>query len=108
MQRLRFWGLLAFALALGLGRGWVDSRPTWDDTGITASAILIVTALFGAALPKYAWDWALAVGVWVPAFEIPPSGRYEALIALVIAFAGAYAGALGRRGIAALIRMCAG
>jgi hypothetical protein len=32
-------GLLAGALV-----GYVDSRPTWDDTGITAGAVFLVSA----------------------------------------------------------------
>jgi hypothetical protein len=36
MQRLKFWALLGIALLLGFLITWVDSRPTWDDAGITA------------------------------------------------------------------------
>jgi hypothetical protein len=97
MQRWKLWGLLGTALILGLLIAWVDSRPTWDDSGITAGAVLLVTALFGLALPQRAWLWALAVGSWIPAFGILVHRNYGTALALVVAFGGAYAGALLRK-----------
>jgi len=29
------------ALAVGCGIAWVDTRPTWDDAGVTAGALLV-------------------------------------------------------------------
>jgi hypothetical protein len=104
MRRAGFWSLLALAIVLGLLIAWVDSRPTWDDTGITIGTILILTGLLGLAIPKYAWLWALAVGLWIPLIEIPPHWVFAPLVALAVAFVGAYLGAFGRRGIDALIR----
>src|SRR5512132_1036617 len=66
MQRTLF----AVAIALGLLIGYVDSRPTWDDTGITAGVVLITTAVLGALAPQRPWVWALCVGVWIPIFGI--------------------------------------
>jgi len=50
------------AVAAGASVAWVDSRPHWDDTGVTATAILMTSALFGASEPRKPWLWALAVG----------------------------------------------
>jgi hypothetical protein len=102
MGRMRVWVVLGVAVGLGLIIAWVDSRPTWDDAGITAAAIILVTAILGLILPGWAWLWALAVGGWIPALGIALHGNFGSLLALVIAFAGAYAGALGRKGFTAL------
>jgi hypothetical protein len=99
MKRLSFFILLAIAVIFGLLIAWVDSRPTWDDTGITVGVILIVTALLGFASPRRAWLWALAVGIWPPLFALLMHNSLGALIALVVAFIGAYAGALIRRAL---------
>jgi len=56
----RFTWLLAVALVLGLLIALLDSRPGWDDTGITAGVLFCVTVLLGAAMPRRAWVWALA------------------------------------------------
>jgi hypothetical protein len=36
--------------------------------------------------------WALAIGLWVPLLEIAWAGNFGSLVALRVAFAGAYAG----------------
>lgn len=91
MQRWHL--LLAPALAVGLAIGFVDSSPHWDDTGITVGAVLITTGLLGALAPRRAWLWALAVGIWIPTFNIAFHHGYASAAALVFAAAGAYAGA---------------
>jgi hypothetical protein len=87
---------LALALALGLGITLVDSRPKWDDTGITAGAVFLVALLFGAISPRRAWLWALAIGGWIPVLGIASHRNFGALIALAPAFLGAYIGAFLR------------
>jgi hypothetical protein len=56
--------LLAIAVISGLVITYVDSRPTWDDTGITAGAILLVCGFI--ALMGYqahgCWHWQLGFG----------------------------------------------
>ena len=91
------WLLLGGALALGLALALVDASPGWDDTGVSAAAVLLVAAAFGAARPARAWLWALALGLWVPALNIVLRGNPAALLALVPAVAGAVAGAGARR-----------
>jgi hypothetical protein len=59
MQRV----LLIVALALGAAVTYVDSRPTWDDTGVTAGALFVISGVLGFLGPKRPWLWALALGV---------------------------------------------
>ena len=89
--------LLAIALAVGGLIAYIDSRPNWDDTGVTAAAIFLVCGVLGAAGPSRPWLWALAVGLWVPVLGITMTRNYGSLLALAFAFAGAYAGMAIRR-----------
>jgi len=90
--------LLVLAALSGLLITYVDSRPTWDDTGITAGVILLVCgliALFGYRRP---WLLALAVGAWIPLYGIFVTHNFGSALALIIAFVGAYAGWIIRAG----------
>jgi hypothetical protein len=89
--------LLPAALVLGLLIAYVDSRPNWDDTGVTAVALFAASGLWAFLSPNRPWLWALAIGLWVPAFAIVSAGNYGSLLALLVAFAGAYAGMALRR-----------
>ena len=93
LERLVLFG----AVAVGLALAYVDSRPSWDDTGVTAGALLLAAFLLAALAPRRPWVVALAVGIWIPLFGIVGRGNYGSLLALVVAFAGAYAGSLLRR-----------
>jgi hypothetical protein len=93
MQRF----VLLVALGIGITLGYVDSRPSWDDTAVMAFAILAAAAVLGALAPQRPWAIALAVGVWVPLLDILTQANYGSLLALAFAFAGAYAGSLLRR-----------
>ncbi len=85
--------LLLGATAMGLAICWVDSRPGWDDTGISVGCILLVSALLGAVSPKRAWQWGLSIGIWIPLYNLIWTHNYGAFLALVPAFVGAYIGA---------------
>ena len=85
--------LLAVAVAAGILIASIDSRPNWDDTGITAGIIFAVAAMFGTAVRRRAWIWGLAVGVWIPLLGIALRGDATTLLALAAGMAGAYAGA---------------
>ena len=89
--------MLIFALCLGGCITYIDSRPTWDDTGVTAAALFLSAAVFGFASPRWAWAWGLALGLWIPLLGIPRAGNYGSLLALLFAFAGAYGGFLLRK-----------
>jgi hypothetical protein len=88
--------LLASALTLcaGLAVAWVDTRPGWDDTGVTAGAVLI-TAAAGAFARVPPWlSAALAAG---PILAVELRGGTGVLLAVPFALAGAYGGAFVRR-----------
>jgi hypothetical protein len=95
MQKLLF----VVALIVGGLIAYVDAQPNWDDTGITAAAIFVSCAVLGACGPSRPWLWALAVGLWIPVRGGLILHNYGTLIALVVAFAGAYIGAACRRAI---------
>jgi len=84
--------LLTVALVFGGLIAFVDSRPAWDDTGVTAAATLVACGVLGFVAPKRPWLWALAVGLWIPLLGIFWTHNYGSLLALLIPFAGAYAG----------------
>lgn len=84
---------------------WIDSRPGFDDTGVTAVGLALaagVAAYVGGRLP---WLWALATGIWVPLLEFTGPAGSASLAALLFSGAGAAAGwflaggAGGRRGL---------
>ena len=95
MQRL----VLLAALTAGIMIGYIDSRPTWDDTGVTAAALFATSLVLGALAPQRPWATALLVGAWIPLFGILMHANYGSLLALAFAFAGAYAGMLLRRAL---------
>ena len=86
------WPILVAALAVGAAITFVDTRPTWDDTGITALATFAAAFAFGYLEPKRPWLWGLAIGLWIPLLGIVGQQNYATLLALVVALAGAYAG----------------
>ncbi len=89
--------LFVTSLALGWLTAFVDSRPTWDDTGVLAFAILIACSVLGALGPKQPWLWAIVVGLWIPLHNIAVHHNYASLLALVFSLGGAYAGMAIRR-----------
>jgi len=98
--------LLALAMLMGLLIAYVDSRPTWDDTGITAGTMLLSSALFTLLGHRRPWLIALAIGVWTPLYEMYVSSNFRfpgvillPLFILLITSVGAYAGWAVRLGI---------
>jgi hypothetical protein len=84
--------IAAAALASGAAIAWIDSRPTWDDTGITAGMLFVVSGLFGVAWPRHPWIWALLIGAWIPLVAITHHQSPWSLLVLGFTFAGAYVG----------------
>jgi hypothetical protein len=94
------------ALAAGLFLAYGDLHT--DDTGLIAIPILGVCALLGFLGPRWAWRWALLVGLPIPLAEwlvtitatkpiTPPMDLSGALIgSLLFGLAGAYGGSLLR------------
>ncbi len=89
--------LLSAAIAAGQVIGWIDSRPGWDDTGITAGLLLASSALFGIIKPERPWIWAIAIGIGVPVCNGLLHGNFSSAAAIVFSFAGAFAGAYARK-----------
>lgn len=104
----KYLGLLCLILAIlgALFAGWVDFNN--DEPQAAVLVILLTTSLLGLILPPRAWLWALIVALGIPAVyltaralgyqpvSLPSPGWYASLLALIPAFIGAYAGALGR------------
>ena len=84
-------------LLVGIGIGFFDSRPGWDDTGVTAGAVFLVAAVLGAARPRVSWLTGLAVGLPVLAMNALLHSNFGSAIALGIGLAGAGVGyAIGK------------
>jgi hypothetical protein len=91
--------LLAVAVLAGLFSAWVDSRPTWDDTGILVGGLLLVSGLLTLLGGRRPWLIALAVGIWIPVHDIYLSHDPRMLVVLLIPLVGAYAGWAVRLGV---------
>jgi hypothetical protein len=91
--------LLAVAVLAGLFSAWVDSLPTWDDTGILVGGLLLVSGLLTLLGQRRPWLVALAVGIWIPVHDIYLSHDVRMLVVLLIPFIGAYAGWAVRLGV---------
>lgn len=88
--------LLPFGLALGAALALVDAQPTWDDTGMSAFAVLGSCALLGLVEPTRPWRWAAAVGGWFPLLALLQHRSLAAALALAFALAGAWGGRVAR------------
>jgi hypothetical protein len=67
----------------------LDSRPGWDDTGVTAALLLLAAALIAAIDGHRPWSWALLVGLPLPVIELTGSGSVASIAALLFAAIGA-------------------
>ncbi len=93
MQKILF----VITLAAGILIAFVDSRPTWDNTGITVAALLVAGGVIGLLAGRRPWLFALALGLWLPLWEGITSRNFSILVVLVFPFVGVYAGwALGK------------
>jgi hypothetical protein len=71
----------------------MDSRPGWDDSGITAGLIVLIAALYGYLYPARPWIWALTVSSWIPLHAIVLTSNFKMLLITLFGFAGSYLGA---------------
>lgn len=94
--RTLHWVLLAAAVTLGLAIAWVDSRPHWDDSGITAGMLVLSGGFLGLIGPRRPWLWALGIGVWIPLWMVVHAttvgSALGSLVILAFPMTGAYAG----------------
>jgi hypothetical protein len=84
--------LMGVAVMAGVAIGYVDSRPGWDDTGITAGLLIVAAGAVAAVSGRRPWLWAILVGAWTPLIEIPTGGSPASFAALLFAAVGALAG----------------
>lgn len=96
---LRTLAAATIALVGGIGIARMDSSPGFDDTGITAVGLLLAAALASALDGRWPLLWAVAVGAWIPLFEIPVARSSAPLAALVFAGIGAVVGHLAAKGL---------
>jgi hypothetical protein len=87
----------AFALVVGAGVAWIDTRPTWDDSGITGGLLLLTTGFAAAAGVRW-WAAALLVAGPILVAEFSSAG-WGILVVLAFTVAGSLVGALLRRWI---------
>jgi hypothetical protein len=92
VRNLKFWLVFICTLTAGLIIAWIDSTPGWDDTGVIAGLILVISFLAGFIYPKQLWIWALLAGIWIPFRSIANTGEFMYLLILLISFAGSYSG----------------
>ncbi len=91
--------LLAVGIVLGLLLAYIDSRPTWDDSGILAGGLVVSAGLLTLLGFRRPWLAALAAGLWMPLYDIYRSHDFTMLIVLIFPLLGAYAGWAARLGI---------
>ncbi len=93
----RFITVLVIGILLGVSIAYIDTRPHWDDAGITVGMILISAFICGFLSPQRTWLIALAVGIWIPLFNIISAGNFGSLLALIPAFIGAILGYFAKK-----------
>ncbi len=81
---------LVMSVLLGISIAWMDTRPHWDDTGISVLMILTSAFICGLLSHRRTWLIALAIGVWIPLFNIISAGNFGSMLAILPAFIGAY------------------
>jgi hypothetical protein len=86
-------------LVLGAGIGYVDSRPTWDDAGITAGALFLCAGVLSMMAPRSGWLVGLAVGLPVLLFNVVLHANYGSAAAVVVALVGAGVGSFVGRSL---------
>ena len=99
-------------LLLGISAGLVEIRL--GDLLITAIGVMISAFTLGYLRPQRAWRWILVIAPFVPLLRLAAylalgqsSNRaqiWESGLGLVTGLAGAYAGALARKGVDELFR----
>jgi hypothetical protein len=87
----------AIAGIIGLTAGFavavLDSRPGFDDTGITVLSLILAAAVVAFISGRRPWIWALTVGAWLPILEVRDLANAEPILALAFFGTGA---AIGR------------
>ena len=85
------------AALIGLAILWIDTRPHWDDSGVTAGLLFLGAAEVVVFSPRRPWLTALLVGGWLAGHGVVTRQDPKMLLVLLFPFAGAFAAAGARR-----------
>lgn len=85
----------ALAITIGTGIAWLDTRPTWDDTGVTAGTLLLTAGVAAGAGLRW-WGAALLVAAPILVAELRSAG-WGISVSLAFTGAGSLLGATLRR-----------
>lgn len=96
-MKSQFLTSLILGVLFGISIACIDTRPHWDDAGISVLMILFSAFICGILSNRRTWLIALAVGVWIPLFNILSAGNFGSLLVLIPAFIGAYTGYFARK-----------
>ena len=91
-DKSRIFLLAIAAAAIGFVLAKIDTSPHWDDTGIIVVLVITTTAVFSFLQPRYAWLWAIMIGLPIPILNIIKSHNYGSFAALIFSFVGACSG----------------
>lgn len=100
------------AVLLGMSAGML--QITVGDLLVTAIFVMLSTMVLGYIRPRNAWRWTLLVGGFVPVFQLAAyllmaqkpyrAQVWGSLLGLITGVAGAYSGAVARKGVDELFR----
>ena len=94
---------IVVAVGAGLGIAFLDSRPGFDDTGVTAVGLALAALgsvlIEGSGRVLRVAAIAVLTGIWIPILEIAAPGTYGSLLALVFSTVGAFIGWVIVRGL---------
>jgi len=96
--------LLGCGVLAGILLAYVDSLPSWDDTGVLAGALVVTSGLLTLLGCRRPWLVALVVGIWIPLRVTYLSHDLRMLVVLLFPLIGAYAGWLVRLGISKTLK----
>jgi hypothetical protein len=85
------------ALLYGAVLAWIDTRPNWDDTGISAALVVAGSAVLAAMAPSLWPVIALAVTLPLVAANVAGTGTWAAVLAIPFGLVGALVGWLPRK-----------
>ncbi len=89
----------AFGLACGVLIASIDTRPTWDDTGVTAGLLLGSAFVVSAISGRRPLLWGVLVGGPLAAMSVVGGALPVAIVVSAIALGGAGLGWVVRRSV---------
>lgn len=80
------------AVSAGVALAIIDSRPAFDDAGVTAVGLALAAGLAAFVSGRRPWLWSVAAGIRVPLVELRDLANGGPLLALAACATGAAAG----------------